>query len=111
VQAVEQRAVSNVSASLTHAKYIGEYGITRIAPHRAPVEDDMAFLKNEQQTMSEFPDLPSLESQLRQQTADFPLRIISTVWASNSGYHPGYRHLINRCGLRRWINVPLRSAY
>jgi hypothetical protein len=48
--------------------------------------------------MSEFPDLPSLETQLRQHTADLPLRIISTIWAGNSGYHPGYRNLINRCG-------------
>ncbi|SRR5258708_18989476 len=40
--------------------------------------------------VSEFPDLPSLESQLRQHATDLPLRVISTVWASDSSYHPGY---------------------
>ena len=38
--------------------------------------------------VSEFPDLPSLESQLRQHATDLPLGVISTVWAGNSSYHP-----------------------
>ena len=52
-----------------------------VSPHRG---------QQAMRAVSEFPDLPGLESQLRQHATDLPLRVISTVWASNGSYHPGY---------------------
>ena len=100
LQRAGQRAASNVSALPTHAGF-GERRITRTAPQGAPEGVRMTqwsstcmlsvSRRRRQQAMSavsEFPDLPSLESQLRQHATDLPLRVISTVWASNSSYHP-----------------------